>query len=103
MTSKKRLRKALRFELELHWDALAEAQRRAIVPGTWTIGCENHADAIRRLTELVGPTPWEKIQIPMLEDGTYQRLNAAMGCTGPEVQPDMAHVADLVRRNEGAP
>jgi hypothetical protein len=102
MTSKKRLRKELRWELELHWDALANARRMAITPGSWTIGCENHADAIRRLSKLVGPTRWESVPITLLEDGTYQRLTAELGFAGPEFEPDMNHVRDLVRRTDGS-
>jgi hypothetical protein len=95
VTSKKKLRKALRFELELHWDALAHAVRMAVVPGTWTIGCENHADAIRRISALVGPTNWTAVPTSLLLDGTYQRLSGEMGYDGPEFTPDLDYIADL--------
>lgn len=97
MTSKKKLRKALRWELELHWNGLNEARRSAIRPGAWTIGCEHHAERIRELTQLVGATRWEAVQISLLQDGTYQRLTAEMGFAGPEFTPDLEYIADLER------
>jgi hypothetical protein len=102
VTSKKKLRKALRWELELHWDALANARRMAVTPGAWTIGCENHAERIRELSALVGPTRWQAVPIVLLEDGTYQRLTTEMGHVGPKFVPDMDHVRDLVRRTDGS-
>lgn len=82
---------AARWELELLWNDLHDARRSA---AKWSIRCDGLAARIRMFTRLVGPTPWEKIQIPLLEDGTYQRIHAEMGVT---VEVDMARVAETRR------
>lgn len=75
-------------EFDLH-DA-----RRSAANGQWSIRCDELAARIRMFTRLVGPTPWEKIQIPLLEDGTYQRLHAEIGV---HAEVDMARVAETRR------
>lgn len=88
---------ACREELALLWDDLDRARRDAIRPGTWSIGCENSEYRIKRLTPLVGATPWEQIQIPLLELGIYQRIHAELGI---HVPVDMDRVAEVRRHIE---
>lgn len=85
------LETAAREELVDLWADLHEAKRVAH-DGQWSIGCAGLAERIKRLTLLVGPAPWEQIQIGLLEDGTYQRLHAAWGF---KVTVDMARVAEV--------
>lgn len=85
------LREAVREELVLLWDDLHEARSYAI-NGEWSIRCDSLVDRIKTLTPLLGPTPWGEIQIRLIEDGIYQRVNAEMGI---EVAPDMAKIAEL--------
>ena len=92
MSSKKKLKKALRRELEYLWSDLDTARRNAIRPGTWTIGCENIEHRIKKLTKLAGPTPWEKVQITLLELGIYQRIHTDLGI---DVHVDMDRVAEV--------
>ena len=84
---------AVRWELDLLWNDLHDA-RRSAANGEWSIRCDGLVARIRMFTRLVGPTPWEKIQISLLEDGTYQRIHAEMGVTA---EVDMVRVAELRR------
>ena len=86
------LRAACQQELEYLWDDLETARRNAILPGTWSMSCESVEHRIKQLTPLVGPTPWEKIQMSLLELGIYQRIHADLGI---EVTVDMAKVAEM--------
>jgi hypothetical protein len=88
------LEDAARWELELLWDDLNNARRYA-ANGAWSMGCDHLVSRIGMFTRLVGPTPWEKIQIPLLEDGTYQRIHAELGV---EAEVDMGRVAETRRR-----
>lgn len=88
---------ACREELMLLWGDLDTARQSAIRPGTWSIRCESIEDRIKQLTPLVGPTPWEQIQIPLLELGIYQRIHAELGVEAPV---DMEGVAETRRRIE---
>lgn len=81
---------AARWELELLWGDLHDA-RRSAANGAWSIRCDGLAARIKMFTRLVGPTPWEKIQIPLLEDGIYQRIHAEVGVP---VEVDMTRVAE---------
>lgn len=65
-------------ELECLWGDLEEARRRAIQPGTWTIECEGLEERIKKLAIHCGMTPWEKLPLPLLEDGIYQRIAESM-------------------------
>lgn len=45
------------------------------------------------VTRFVGPEPWERVQIDLLESGVWQTFHAAMDV---EVEkPDMARVAEV--------
>lgn len=85
------LRDAVREEVADLWRDLNSAQSRAI-NGRWSIECDNLEERIKNLTPLVGATPWEEIQIALLENGVYQRIHADLGIT---VEPDMARVAKV--------
>lgn len=80
-----------REELTDLWYDLNEARRTA-QNGRWSIQCEYIQGRIEKLTKLVGPTSWESIQIGLIEDGLYQKINRDLGF---EVQPDMARVAEV--------
>lgn len=92
----KKLRKACRKELRSLWHDLDHAVRSAL-NGTWSMGCDDVTHRIKRLTRLVGPTPWEAIQITLLESGVYQRIHAELGI---EVTVDMDQVAEVRERIE---
>lgn len=72
------LKTAIRHELACLWSDLCEAQADAIRTD-WSIQCENIAERITALTKLVGPTPWDEVPMPVLENGVYPRVHAAMG------------------------
>lgn len=95
----KKLRRACRKELDHLWYDLADAVNTS-VNGRWSIKCDGLVGRIKRLTRLVGPTPWETVRIPLIESGVYQRLHAELGI---EVSPDMARIAvvraSIDRRN----
>ena len=83
------LESVARWELLLLWNDLHSAYRAA-ANGSWSIRCDGLADRIKMFTEQVGPTPWEEIQIDLLEAGIYQRVHAEIGVA---VEVDMARVA----------
>ena len=86
------LREAIREELANLWADLDNAHRNAL-NGQWSIGCEDIAGRIEKLSRLVGPTPWQEVQIRLLENGVYQRLHAEWGIETPPV--DMATLAEV--------
>ncbi|MER5461695.1 hypothetical protein ABT010_13595 [Streptomyces sp. NPDC002668] len=83
------LRAAIREELGCLWNDLNTARQSAI-RNQWSIRCDHLVWRIKDLTPLVGPTPWDEIQIPLLEDGIYQRIHAELGIEAPV---DMERVA----------
>jgi hypothetical protein len=85
------LEDAARWELVLLWDDLDRARREAL-NGEWSMGCDGAVERIRMFTRLVGPTPWEQIQIPLLENGIYQRIHEELGIA---VDVDMERVAGV--------
>lgn len=76
-------------ELHALWDDLNRAIDRAI-NCTWSSEAEGLKERIQRLTKLVGPTPWEQIQLPLLERGIYQQVHAEISVP---VEVDMERVA----------
>ena len=92
-----RLIEVAREELACLWRDLEDARGSAI-SGQWSIRCDNLVDRMKDLTLLVGPTPWDELPITILESGIYQRIHAAWGIDGPDVQPDMARVAEVRAR-----
>jgi hypothetical protein len=79
-----------RWELLCLWSDLNDARHSAI-RDSWSMTCDDLVDRIKLFTQQVGPTPWEEIDIGLLEDGIYQRVHAEMGVT---VDVDMASVAE---------
>lgn len=88
------LRDAVREELAYLWNDLNLAQSYAY-DGKWSMRCDSLEGRIKALTPLVGATPWEDIQIALLENGVYRRIHADLGIT---VEPDMERIA-VVRAN----
>jgi len=91
MSELETLRKAVREELADLWSDLHTA-RRAAINGVWSMQCDRLVWRIKSLTPLVGATPWEEIQIPLLEDGLYQRIHSELGIP---VTVDMKRVAKV--------
>jgi hypothetical protein len=85
-----KLEEVAREELSLLWGDLHRARQSAI-NGRWSIQCDHLVERIKALTPLVGPTPWDEIQIPLLEHGIYQRVHEELGVT---VNVDMDRVAE---------
>lgn len=77
-------------ELEALWGDLEDARGSAIVRGTWTLRLAELEDRIKALTQIVGPTPWGDVPLPLLEDGVYQTIHRHIGVEAPV---DMAGVA----------
>lgn len=103
MSELETLREAVREELDALWSDLNIARRDAI-NGIWSIRCDGLVERIKALTPLVGATPWEQIQIPLLEEGVYQRIHAELGIS---VDVDMERVTEVrghidERRSEAA-
>ncbi|MEK2474017.1 hypothetical protein [Streptomyces noursei] len=92
------LRAAIRDELESLWDDLDTARSSAL-NGHWSTTCDFLVDRIKKLTSLVGPTSWRSIQLPLLEDGIYQRVHRELGVDAPV---DMEAVAQERIRNAKA-
>ncbi|MEU4967753.1 hypothetical protein [Streptomyces smyrnaeus] len=91
MSELETLREAAVEELADLWRDLDNARRFA-VNGEWSMQCDWLEERIKRLTPLVGPTPWEEIQISLLERGIYQRIHADLGI---DVAVDMERVAKV--------
>jgi hypothetical protein len=76
------LREAIRDELGSLWSDLGQARSSAI-NGQWSMRCDWIVDRIGKLTRIVGPTPWEEIHLPLLENDVYQRIHAELGVDAP--------------------
>lgn len=85
------LREAAVEELVDLWYDL-HAARLSAYNGGWSMACDRLEGRIKRFTPLVGVTPWEEIQLPLLEDGIYQRIHADLGIA---VSVDMEKVAQV--------
>lgn len=77
-------------ELQCLWSDLEQAIRTA-ANGTWSKRCDDIEQRIKRMTPLVGPTPWQQVNIKLLEFGVYQRIHEDIGFT---VAVDMEKVAE---------
>lgn len=105
MSELETLREAIREELDSLWSDL-DATRNDALRGRWSIRCNDLTDRIKKLTLLVGPTPWRNVELSLLEDGVYQHVHAELGVEAPV---DMAAVAqsrarldeDRVRLRQG--
>lgn len=92
---------ALRWLLELAWDDLESARRDAI-NGRWSIRCDNQVDRIIGLTRLVGPLPWEHIQVSLILDGIYERIHEAIGTPTPLSDDDRRRAEEVKARRARA-
>lgn len=80
-------------ELMRLWGDLHHQMRDAR-DGCWSVGCESVAHRIAVLTRAVGKaTPWQEVQIELLETGVYQRMHDLMGV--PYDPPDMDMIAKM--------
>lgn len=69
-------------ELVHLWDDLSLAIRHAL-NGKWSIQCDDLSERIATITHVVGPTDPDSIQMPLLLDGTYDRIHQANGIVSP--------------------
>ncbi|WP_431038902.1 hypothetical protein ACQYWQ_29750 [Streptomyces sp. P6-2-1] len=90
---------ALQEELAHLWRDLDDA-RHGAVNGYWSMRCDWLVSRIKRITPLVGPTPYQHIQTPLLEQGIYQRVHAELGMPAPV---DMDEVAARHDTEEALP
>lgn len=91
-----KLVEAVRTELGHLWHDLEQARRTAYSSDVWSLACEAIEDRVKALTALVGPTPWNHVQIPLLELGIYQRIHAELGMEAPvDMEKVAAHRAYL--------
>lgn len=67
----------LRVTLEYAWADYGNARWHAATG--WSVGCEDIAGRIARLTLLVGACPWQKVSGSVHADGSYRALHAALG------------------------
>jgi hypothetical protein len=88
---------ALRWLRSLAWGELQEARRQAL-NGAWSMQCDNLVDQIVGLTSLVGPEPWESVQVDLILDGMYERLHEAMGCPTPLSDDDRRRAQEVLDR-----
>lgn len=94
------LEEAAADELMRLWGDLADAMHYAR-GGCWSGGCENAAHRIAVLTKALGKaTPWQEVQIELLESGIYQKLHDLMGI--PYESPDMAVIAEMRAEREAS-
>ena len=80
--------KALAWLLKLAWSDLALARSRAM-NGMWSIECDGYVERIVGLTELAGPTRWERVAVGLIVDGTYEAIHAAAGYPTPLSEDDL--------------
>lgn len=73
---------ALRWLLVLAWDDLQKARSEAL-NGRWSMACDQQVCRIVGLTRLVGPLPWEQVQVDLILEGVYERVHEALGTPTP--------------------
>lgn len=94
------LEQAATDELMRLWGDLHD-QMRLARNGCWSLGCEDAARRIAVLTRALGrATPWQQVQIELLEAGTYQRMHDLMDI--PYEPPDMDVVAEMRAEQEAS-
>ncbi|TYB69989.1 hypothetical protein FXF51_05990 [Nonomuraea sp. PA05] len=82
------------------WGDLHE-QIRFAYNGCWSAGCEDVARRIAVLTRALGrATPWQQVQIELVETGIYQKLHDLLGI--PYEQPDMQAVVEVRAEREAS-
>ncbi|MEU7831356.1 hypothetical protein [Nonomuraea sp. NPDC049129] len=94
------LEEAAADELMRLWGDLHEAMCAAR-NGCWSVGCENTAHRIAVLTRALGKaTPWQEVQIELLETGIYQVFHDLAGV--PYEEPDMDVIARMRAEREAS-
>lgn len=88
---------ALRWLLELAWSDLQSARHQAL-NGRWSIDCDGQVCRIIGLTRLVGPLPWENVQVDLILDGIYERIHEAIGTPTPLSDADRARAREVKER-----
>ena len=88
---------ALRKELEHLWGDLAEDYRMSrATPPEKSMGCLGRIGRIQTITKLIGPCPPEKIQMPFLLTGMYERVHADIGLTATVPEEMLRHSREYV-------
>lgn len=98
MADAEALKKFVEDEQMLLWDDLDKAIRYS-ANGVWSIGSTAVAGRIVDAARLVGPTPWEHIQWPLLAGGVYTKLLTLAGVDVPTV--DWDHLETLMESHGG--
>jgi hypothetical protein len=88
---------ALRWLLELAWADLQSARRRAL-NGRWSMECDAQVSRIVGLTKLIGPTPWQNIQVDLILDGIYERIHETTGTPTPLSSDDRRRAREVLDR-----
>jgi hypothetical protein len=91
---------AVREELVMLWGDLTSAVRYA-ANGSWSIQCDNLAERITVLSRLVGPTPWDEIDVGTLLSGVYERVHREAGIEVPPIDWERVRQVDEGLRNPG--
>lgn len=88
---------ALRWLLRCAWDDLQQSRGQAI-NGRWSMSCDHQVSRIVGLTRLVGPVPWEVVQVDLILDGVYERIHEATGTPTPLSADDRARALAVKER-----
>ncbi|WP_405667926.1 hypothetical protein OG379_38110 [Streptomyces sp. NBC_01166] len=72
------LKQVAREERGYQWGDLHEARSNTI-RNQWSIWCDHIKERVKALTPLVGPTPWDEVQLPLLGDGIHQQIPVDLG------------------------
>lgn len=104
MTTPRKMRQWIKWELECLWQDLETASRRSHAPeGQMSIEMKDILDRIKSATEIVGPISWWKIPITMTGEGRYKTLcNAAnIECSYPTEEEYKKHIAPYMKQIVG--
>ncbi len=88
---------ALTWLRSLAWGELQEARRQAL-NGRWSMNCDSLVDRIVGLTSLVGPEPWESVQVDLILDGLYEAIHEAGGYPTPLSDDDRRRAQEVLDR-----
>lgn len=88
---------ALEWLRGLAWGDLQQARGRAL-NGVWSMECDNVIDQIVGITSLVGPEPWESVNVSLILDGLYERIHEAAGYPTPLSDADRARAQAVMDR-----
>lgn len=89
---------SLRWLLAIAWDELQTARGEAL-NGRWSMRCDSAVERIIGITKLVGPIPWEEIQVDLILDGIYERIHEAIGTPTPLSADDRQRAQAVKDRN----